>query len=55
MGIYQRIYNNLILMYFLAFSEEKDFETARGGGNQQTRIIEAPKLSLDNKFSALRN
>lgn len=36
-------------------SEERDFETARGRGKQQDRIVEAPKLSLDNKFSALRN
>lgn len=36
-------------------SEEKDFETARGGGNQQARSVEAPKLLLDNKFAALRN
>jgi len=36
-------------------SEERDFETARGGGNQQSRAVEAPKLSLDNKYSALRN
>lgn len=36
-------------------SEEKDFETARGGGRQEARIVERPALSLDNKFSALRN
>jgi len=36
-------------------SEEKEFETARGGGNQQQRVSEAPKLITTNKFSALRN
>jgi len=35
--------------------EEKEFETARGGGNQQQRVSEAPKLITTNKFSALRN
>lgn len=36
-------------------SEERDFETARGGGNQPHRINKAPDLALDNKFAALRN
>jgi len=36
-------------------SEERDFETARGGGNQPHRIVKAPDLALDNKFAALRN
>merc|ERR1712179_375501 len=36
-------------------SEEKDFETARGGGAQQHRITEAPKLSTNNRFSAIQN
>jgi len=36
-------------------SEEKEFETARGGGNQQQRVSDAPKLITNNKFAALRN
>jgi len=40
-------------------SEEKDFETARGGGrkvlNLQKRTIDAPDLSTDNRFAALGN
>ena len=42
-------------IYLFFSSEEKEFETARGGGNQQQRVSEAPKLTTNNKFAALRN
>ena len=45
----------LTIQLIFAFSEEKEFETARGGGNQQQRVSDAPKLITNNKFAALRN